>query len=561
MSTSISGLQQLMAPWLTGANPSSVDNGLSDYGGYQGLISALMQGAGPDTPQARTGAALQKAQAQALENAKARQGLAQGSIGIQQSAAMFPYLINALQRYGRGAQGNPSQPAAGSPQPDYSGTPPMLRDPNAPASQFVPPQQQPSQQGGPDLQSGLDLSRVLAIMKSDPASLMKSFEVDPAYTTANALAKDPLTLDRAMMSEAQQSGDKDGYQAAYFKYLEDSHRVSVDRYGNVTTLGGISPRDLGVNTFLPTQGIETSGGVASVIPGITNTKSQMAAAEESGKVRGATAPLGGTGGAAPPDAPAKSPAASQVQGAAAVNTDNYIPPVLSAPANIRPQTGSAGGAAVEKFQGDQATHAASVISELSEQSKAAQDITVQTRQIRDAAQLFGSGRFADGRAEMMNVLNSMGLLSPDQQRQFGAYQEGQKLSIQMQALVTKALGSREAAQVFSTMGKSVPGMTLSEDGLERISAYLDGVSKYKIAQNTFAARLNAQQNINGLNSLEQNFQSHSDPTFYILASASPQVRKEMLTEMPQTVRQNVLLNWDRAIKAGLAPKPSEYLGQ
>lgn len=118
MSTPANVLQQLMAPWMTGANPSPLDSAFASYGGTQGLMAALMQAGGPDTTASRAGAALQKARALALDEAGARQRLAQGSIGLDRSLTMLPYyqqiMSGLLGSLGAGSLSSAQPPSSAS---------------------------------------------------------------------------------------------------------------------------------------------------------------------------------------------------------------------------------------------------------------------------------------------------------------------------------------------------------------------------------------------------------------------------------------------------------------
>lgn len=176
MSTPGNMMQQLLAPWMTGAASSSIDNSLADYGGYTGLLSALMQGAGPNTSQARTGAALMNAQTNALNNAGARQQLAQGSIGLQQSLQTQALLNEAIKRWQaqQAAQSAPQSQAPAMPGPfgEPSQTPsPVGAQPSPPQASGTTSQQPQQFAGAQDISqipiNGLspDLYRALSMAK------------------------------------------------------------------------------------------------------------------------------------------------------------------------------------------------------------------------------------------------------------------------------------------------------------------------------------------------------------------------------------------------------------
>ncbi|OYV48396.1 MAG: hypothetical protein B7X10_03125, partial [Burkholderiales bacterium 21-58-4] len=108
------------------------------------------------------------------------------------------------------------------------------------------------------------------------------------------------------------------------------------------------------------------------------------------------------------------------------------------------------------------------------------------------------------------------------------------------------------------LGKSIPGLTLSADGLGKISAYQEGMARYKLAMSGFAHKLYDAGNLPGVLGVSTTFQAHTDPTYYILASASPSTRAELLQSMSAGTRAQTLSGWHKAVKLGLAPAPNDY---
>jgi len=92
---------------MTGSSPSALDNRFQQYGGTQGLLDAMLQG---NTP-GNLGRGLEGVQAQALQNAGARQQLAQGNVKTQESAMMLPF----MQQYYRSMMGAPGTAPQGAP--------------------------------------------------------------------------------------------------------------------------------------------------------------------------------------------------------------------------------------------------------------------------------------------------------------------------------------------------------------------------------------------------------------------------------------------------------------
>lgn len=591
----IQGLLSSLAPWMTGANPSALDNSFSQYGGTQGLLDAMMQGAGPDTSQAREGAALQRARALALQEAGQRQQLAQGAIGTQLMASKLP----AIQAYYRMLGGMMGTNAPnGSSQTTNNGAPSAL----TPSSQNAPPlirapqlaaggQQQPAPMAAsPSPSQGGFWSNPLGVMRFGTLGAAlglpggqqfadygkTAIQYDPATATRMALAKDPVTLDRAQLYEAYRSGNPQAIQAAQNKFLTDTGMQHIGSMSGIYTR--VEP-DGSVTTYNPSTGLQTNTKTgASYMPGALQALAAREGAEKAAELRAETNPAGASGVApsarapsqnptpvSPPSAaaPAEQPNQFGVppafQGAAAERQQNFIPPVLASPSNIAQRPGNTSLGQLESFQKEQADKASNEADDLNDKAENAQQLITQADQIQRAAADFTPGRYALVKGEILAALQPTGLLTDQQIKELGSYQEGQKLAIQLQASATKQLGSREAAQIFDKMGKSMPNLTLSPDGLAKISAYLKGIARYNIALNTFCQRLAAQGNVAGVNNLQSNFQQYSNPVFFILASAPPAQRAELIRAMPDA--KDTLAQWRKAAEMGLAPGPFDYQGQ
>src|SRR6185437_9569874 len=481
----VAGLLQSLAPWMTGANPSALDNSFQQYGGTTGLLSAMLQDAPGSQGAANFGKALQGVQSDALQTSAARQQLASQNIGLQQNLAMFPYFMTALEQYGGGAAPSQAQSASApsmvTPSADStdeqpqaatsaSGATPATAQPSA------APAASPAPQSGTNLASGLNLARIMALTNRPGAdTFLRSLTADPAYITQSKLAGDPLVVDQAEMAEAARAQDPQAYLSAYTKYLTDANRLHISSMsGNVTGFG-LPPWVLqSMANYNPQSGKMTVNGRQELIPGAAETEAALEAArsgaEESAKLRAGLQPLTGANYGAGSSVPVSASApttsrapAAQPAGQAAIDSPDYIPPLLSGPAKAAPRPGNIGIAALGKFQEGQAEEAQKVQGELTEQAENSQMLLTQAQQIEAAARNFTPGKYADVKGEILSVLQPTGLLSDKQVKELGSYQEGQKLSIQLQALATKQLGSREAAQVFSVLGKSIPNLTLSPD--------------------------------------------------------------------------------------------------
>ena len=148
-SSGVQGLLGSIQPWLTGSSPSALDTSFAPYGGFQGVLSAMLQDSPGSQGAAAYGRALQANQDEALNRAAARQGLAQGSISTQRSAMLLPF----LQQYYQAALGGnapgaapPQQPGpmAAPPAPVQGGFSPRLPPPGAPSVATAPSAGAPS---------------------------------------------------------------------------------------------------------------------------------------------------------------------------------------------------------------------------------------------------------------------------------------------------------------------------------------------------------------------------------------------------------------------------------
>jgi len=580
------GITKMLAPWMTGNTFSP-----SDYGGPQNLGANLLAQSGPtQQPMStgeRLGLALLGAQQSGLKNAAGRQSLAMNSLNTQFALQKFPIQLQmmraALERMGGSGVFGGQSPQAGPQAPGTPGgaTPQTLVPVPGTPGQGAPQAAQGAPQGAPQAvpqgmpgaggMGMLDAGALWGLSGQPGAAGLTAagnarLKYDPALALEMALPKNALVQDQALYNQAAARGDKLGMNAAYMKYLSDAKMVTVGSWnGNVNTFGGITPQSLGMSNVSPQQGTQVINGMQSLIPGAAATKGAIAGATAGGTLRGQTAPAGGgygggTPGAAPVGgAPGGQPLAHpQRQGIAALNDPAYIPPILSAPGMIKQQTGNTGLTAIKSSQQQQGELVKETLDDFTKQATSAQELLTTTKQIQQTAQDFTPGKFSTWKGEALNTLNSLNLLPKGWQNSLGSYQEGSKLTIQSQAMVTKALGSREAAQVFDKLGKSIPGLTLSADGLGKISAYQEGMARYKLAQSGFAHKLYDAGNLPGVLGVSTTFQAHTDPTYYILASASPTTRAELLRSMSAGNRSQVLSGWQKAVKLGLAPAPNDY---
>lgn len=539
----------LLAPWMQ-SDPFSP----SSYGGAANMGAAFLAAAGPTPFRVPFGVALGKAmqagQANALQSAQTRMGLAGNSIGLQRSVAMFPYQLAYLRMLqqqamgGGGADASPdngsatNQPTtsnAGGSQSDGSLTGPpgnlvSQYGPSAPwmdsssASASTPAgASTPSSANAPSAPvSGFDPFRSMRLAAFGGAMGMPGaqqlsdlgkaqLEYNPGVATGMALAKDPLTLDRAMISEAMSRGDGQGAQAAYFKYLKDSGMVTVDRYGNVTTLGGISPNALGVNTFLPAQGFQTTGGVASPIPGMLPTRQALAGAEAVGKAQGELTEV-------------VDPRTHQ----------SYFVPrstLLGGGGVAAPGAGSAAGGGAplaalspgqREFLQERGKEGGNYLGELQKGADAATTANYAIDQMVADARGAQLGPGAPARAFIERAAASLGQqfgIAPPQE--LASYEALDKYGNQLGMAASRALGSREAAQIVQLAIRSNPNKELVPEAFANIAQSMRAMNAYVIAKNTALQGVSGSDNASALQ-MSATWTQRIDPRVWDL-SLGPQL--------------------------------------
>jgi hypothetical protein len=159
----------------------------------------------------------------------------------------------------------------------------------------------------------------------------------------------------------------------------------------------------------------------------------------------------------------------------------------------------------------------------------------------------------------LQYLNAAGLITSDQAKSLGSAQEGQKIAIQLQAAATKQLGSREAQQIFQIMGKSLPNLTLSQNGLDKVSGYMDGIARYNMARAQVAQQRSANNDANGVNNVRNEFIQNTNPAYFVLASSPPAIQREIVDSMGDQ-KGKFITNWKTAASKGWAPTPLQYWG-
>lgn len=492
---------------------------------------------------------------QQLQSAAAnQQKLAMNNMQMRMLQQQWPMMMQAFGALG-GLMGPPSGSKTSQKTQSKANAAPVVGPFSAvPAAQGAPQAAPQPQQAAPS--GGLDPSALerFGLMTSafpmtkgmsDAALKVAGMQsqYDPALQTRLAIAKSVLTQDQQMMADAQAKGDTLGFRAAQMKYLKDSGLVTQSSMnGAVQTFGGITPDMLKMTTLNPVQGVQTRNGQETPIPGAVPTEAALSGARAAGEAQ--FEPMEVTDG----------------------NGNKYMVPrtalqqyAASGKGGATPFQASLGPASEELLKG-KGEQAASVNEEFQQKAEAGQQMLAQIAELRSAASDFSPGQFADSRIKMLQYMQSAGLISPEQMKKLGSAQAGQKIAIQLQAAATKQLGSREAAQIFQVMGKSLPNLTLSPDGLSKVSGYMSGIARYDIARAQIAQYRMANNDANGLNAVRDDFIKNTNPTYYIIGSMPAAQQQEMIKGMGPRAK-GFLEAWNKAANAGWAPRPNQYASQ
>lgn len=379
-------------------------------------------------------------------------------------------------------------------------------------------------------------------------------QYSPQLATQLESAKGALAQDQYEMRQAQSNNDALGFKAAQMKYLKDSGLVTQSSMnGAVQTFGGITPEMLQMSTYNPQQGVRTVNGVETPIPGAPQTEATLAGAKAGAESAAEYAPIYDSTG-------------NQIGFAPRASIISRPPaPNPSAPAGATPATGASSG--VNFGLGPQskvmltgnAEQALSTNKEFQEQAEAGNSMIAQVDDLLHGANDFTTGRFANTRGTILDYLNSAGLITPQQKKELAAKQAGDKISIQLQAAATKQLGSREAAQIFSQMGKSLPNFTLSQEGLGLVGGWQKGIARYQIARAADANTKAQSQDATSVNKVRDSWISNSNPLYYVVASLPASQRSSWIKSLKNP--QTFVSDWNKAANSGYAPRPSDYDNQ
>jgi hypothetical protein len=499
------------------------------------------------------------------QNRAAQQQRSMQQLQMQRMQAQLP-IIQAASRYAQGqpplAQGAP-QGAQGVPAPQ--GAPAQSMPPQASAA---PPQQ--GLMGGGNGLSTMGMGALMDMGGIGGQGLTElgkaQLQYDPGMATRMESAKSAVAVDQQQIQQAQAQGNHALAQAIYNgKLQQDLGLLHISSMGGIQTR--INPGSGVISTLNPSSGIESTGNQASLMPGMSVALQQKAAAEAQGEATGQVeevtdsqgnthfinkaALLGGQakpGGSRPTTPPA----------AASTALGPFAQPGTAPAATVPGGVAKLGPGTTTMLHGN-AESAIEANKEYQTQAEGGQQMLAQTQELRQAANDFSPGQFAETRMKTLQYLNSAGLITPDQMKSLGSAQEGQKIAIQLQAAATKQLGSREAAQIFQYMGKSLPNLTLSQNGLDKVSGYMDGIARYNMARAQVAQQRGSSLDVNGVNNVRNDFIQNSNPLYFVVASSPPAIQKEIVQSMGQQ-GQSFVNSWRKAAGSGWAPKPSQYWG-
>lgn len=466
---SLQGLLQSLGPWMTGGSPSALDGSFSQYGGTQGLLDAMLQAGNPNSSAAQFGKALEGSQTQALQRAAARQQLAQQGLGLQFTAMRMPLMLAAMrQRLGQiGGNASPASlnasPAAGVSAPP-SGAPATGA---APAASGASP-------GGPMglLNNGVTDSILgLPWANAELSAAKTGLQYDPGTAARMAAAKNQISQDIQQLYQAYASGNPQLIQGMQTKLKTDMGQLHVGSMSGIMTA---QQPNGSWTTIDPRTGLRTNTATGStLLPGAAGAQGAMAAAHALGEAQGETVDVGGV----------------------PVPKMSVLGPFSRTPAAGAPAAGvnAPGGNPFLKLLG-QAKYTAETADEgskLGNQYQEAADAARQTnynldQMIADAktASLGPAAgakewmaKQAAGLAQMFGVKTA----TP----QLNSYQELDKYANQVAFTATRAMGSREAAQIVHMQMESNPNKSLTPEAFADLAGSMKAMNNYVIAKNLF----------------------------------------------------------------------------
>ena len=320
-------------------------------------------------------------------------------------------------------------------------------------------------------------------------------QFDPNVATRMEAAKSAVAQDQQMIQQALAQGNEPLARAIYNgKFQEDLGLLKVSSMGGIQTR--IDPITGRIDTFNPSTGIQSQGGVASLIPGMAGALQQKSGAEALGQAQGELVPMidpkthqtvyvpksALLGGPRPPTPGSPAP------GAAPAGASAFAQPGGAAPA----ASGPGGGAPIAAlspgqrgFLEERGRESAQYVGKLQDAADSATNTNYALDQMTAAARNVQLGPGAPARQWIENAATGLG-------QQFGIapptelanYEQLDKYANQIAFAATRQMGSREAAQIVHLQMQSNPNKQLVPEAFTGLVQSIKAMNNYVIAKNT-----------------------------------------------------------------------------
>lgn len=364
----------------------------------------------------------------------------------------------------------------------FGSAPPIQAPPiqMPPQSAQQAPQQQPQQPGGDPMQ----LAKLGAFggalgMQGSQGLLDLSklqLEHDPAEATRMESAKSQVAQDQYQIQQAQAQGNTTLAAGLQQKMRQDLGLLHIASMSGTQTRIGLGGD---ISTYNPNEGVQTNNGVESVIPGATQARGQLAAAESVGKAAGETVnlvdPKTGTSYPVP-----KSMIVGTNGGAAPKGAGGSPLPAGSAPGAL---VGALGPQA-ENFLKGRGTQGADYLTAQQTAAEAARDTNYSIDQMLQSSKGVQLGAGAPLRQWGEKWLSGIGQqFGIESSSELSSYQELEKYSNKIAFAATKQMGSREAAQIVTLQMQSNPNKSLTPDAFYGLANSMKAMNSYIIDKN------------------------------------------------------------------------------
>jgi hypothetical protein len=323
-------------------------------------------------------------------------------------------------------------------------------------------------------------------------------QFDPNIATRMEAAKSAVAQDQQMIRDALAQGNEPLARAIYNgKFQEDLGLLKVSSMGGIQTR--IDPITGRIDTFNPSTGIQSQGGVASLISGMAGALQQKSGAEALGQAQGELVPmvdprthqtvyvpksalLGGSAprppGAPSPSAPGATPVSTPAPGAASANAGG-APSQPGGPPIAGLSPGQKG------FLEERGKESAQYVSKLQDAADSATNTNYALDQMVTAARGVQLGPGAPARAWIENAAAGLGQqfgIAPPQE--LANYEQLDKYANQIAFAATRQMGSREAAQIVNLQMQSNPNKQLVPEAFAGLAQSMKAMNNYIIAKNT-----------------------------------------------------------------------------